>query len=575
MFFFIKTLFRYAGIKAWTALGLMILLGLTQGVGLAMIIPFLHVIGLASSGSSQYAQLFSRTMAAMGISPGFLSVILAYLVIICIHSFALRFKDILVAKIGAGFAQHMRDRLYMRFCHTDWLGFLSIPNAEIIHVMTGDIKQVAFGTQKMIQVAATCIQVLIYIGFSFTLSLPMTLAVLGCGGIFLVLLYPFNRRAAGFGGALWTARNAMVRIMTEHINGMKVSRSYNLESEQKKSFFHTSQAMTDQMVGFNRLSATTRTWYQVGAAMAIASCLAVGVKGLDLPPVDLMVIIFLFSRILPGFSNIQQSIQRFVNTMPSFRAVLAMEEKLQPSPSRAKGGEPPRTFSLEKEISFEAVWFRYDKTRDNWTLKDISFTLPARRVTAIAGHSGAGKTSIADLILGLLAPDKGLIRVDGNQLSDKDLETWRQGVGYVPQETFLFSESIADNLRKALPGATEPMLWSALEKAAAADFVSTLDHGLDTVVGDNGIRLSGGERQRIALARALLRNPRLLVLDEATSSLDRENQHLIQEALDRLRKQMTIVVIAHRFSTIENADHVVVLDQGQVLRPGIKNKPSR
>jgi ATP-binding cassette subfamily C protein len=142
---------------------------------------------------------------------------------------------------------------------------------------------------------------------------------------------------------------------------------------------------------------------------------------------------------------------------------------------------------------------------------------------------------------------------------------WRQCVGYVPQETYLFHETIRTNLEKARPGATEAELWDALHRASAKDFVSRLPRGLDTVVGDRGIRLSGGERQRIALARALLRNPRLLVLDEATSSLDPDNEKHIREALEKLKGRLTIVVIAHRSSTVENADQLIRLEKGRVI----------
>jgi ATP-binding cassette subfamily C protein len=311
-----------------------------------------------------------------------------------------------------------------------------------------------------------------------------------------------------------------------------------------------------------------------------------------------MIIVFLFSRILPRFSNLQQCFQAIANSMPSFRAVLNMEaqfkagkepdvdennygneDEIQACDVHGRGGVTRdgydghdrnghlvdfRPFTLEKALCFESVSFRYDKTRPDWTLRNIDIQIPANAMTAIVGHSGAGKSSVADLILGLLTPDKGRIIIDGTVLSDKLLQHWRQRVGYVPQETFLFHESIRDNLLKAQPDASDVQLWEALESASARTFVSNLPHGLDTVVGDRGIKLSGGERQRIALARALLREPLLLLLDEATSSLDTKNELHIQDALEKLQGQLTLVVIAHRFSTVENADHVVHLNHGRV-----------
>jgi len=187
-------------------------------------------------------------------------------------------------------------------------------------------------------------------------------------------------------------------------------------------------------------------------------------------------------------------------------------------------------------------------------------------MTAVIGHSGAGKTTLIDLLMGLIRPEKGEILVDGRPLEGRFLFSFRRAVSYVPQDPFLFHASIRDNLRIAAPDASEDDMWEALRLSASEEFVRGLPLGLDTVVGDRGVRLSGGERQRIVLARALLRKPALLILDEATSALDAVNEDKIRQALDRLKGEMTIIVIAHRLSTIRNADHVIVLERGRVVR---------
>ena len=599
MFFnYIKVLFKYAGHRAWIALGMMILLGLTQGIGLVMILPFLHVIGITSSnGVNAYAEKFVKLMEFIGAEPTMMSVLCTYLVIVSIHALGTRFKDILTTRIVSGFTQYLENRLYSLFCHVDWLCFLRTRDSDIIHVLTADIGRVAFATQQVFQLIVSVILVTIHVLFSFSISIPMTLCALLCGVVFLLVLRPFNRHAAHFGISLRDARNNLYALVTEHIGGMKVSKSYTLEAHHKKNFYATTETITRQMIQFTKINSATRMCYQIGAASAIAVFILVGVRWIHLPAVNLMVIVFLFSRILPGFSNLQQCFQRIINSMPSFRAVLNMEEQFKAGAeidedkdghchANNDGAEVHphthdghvhgdgqnghispikcRPFTLGKELKFNSVSFRYDKKRTDWTLNNINFSIPANAMTAIVGHSGAGKSSIADLILGLLTPEKGQISIDGKILSDKLLKRWRKMVGYVPQESFLFHESIAQNLLKAQPGASTSQLWDALEKASARTFVSNLPQGLDTIVGDRGVKLSGGERQRIALARALLREPLLLLLDEATSSLDTENERHIQKALEKLQGKLTIVVIAHRLSTIENADHVVVLDQGKV-----------
>ncbi|WP_292102910.1 ABC transporter ATP-binding protein [Mesorhizobium sp.] len=198
----------------------------------------------------------------------------------------------------------------------------------------------------------------------------------------------------------------------------------------------------------------------------------------------------------------------------------------------------------------------------------ITFGLPAGKVTALIGPSGSGKSTIADMLLGLLEPTQGKILADGVEIGPGNRRFWRDQVAYVPQDVFLLHDTIAANLRLAAPQASDAELWTALRSAHAADFVERLEERLDTVVGDRGIRLSGGERQRIALARALLRKPSLLILDEATSALDWQNQSLIAKSIDGLRGTMTILTIAHRPSMIAFADWVVAIENGHIVEVG-------
>jgi len=193
--------------------------------------------------------------------------------------------------------------------------------------------------------------------------------------------------------------------------------------------------------------------------------------------------------------------------------------------------------------------------------------VPAGRITALVGPSGAGKSTIADLMMGLLVPDVGSIAVDGFVMRPEQLRSWRDRIGYVGPDSFLFHETVRRNLLWARPDAGEEEMLAALW-LAGADFIRTLADGLDTVVGDRGLMLSQGERQRIALARALLRKPSLLILDEATNSLDWENEARILNSLDRLRGEMTILLVAHRLSTIRWADLIHVIENGSVIESG-------
>jgi ATP-binding cassette, subfamily B, bacterial len=217
------------------------------------------------------------------------------------------------------------------------------------------------------------------------------------------------------------------------------------------------------------------------------------------------------------------------------------------------------------DIVFDHVWFRYD---DDWTLQDISFTVPAGTTTALVGETGSGKTTLGYLAARLYDVSRGSITIGGADIRDLSFRALSDLVGVVSQETYLFHASVRENLRFAKPDATDDEIEQAAEAARIHDLIASLPEGYDTIVGERGYRFSGGEKQRIAIARTILRNPPILVLDEATSSLDTETERLVQEALDRLSAGRTTIAIAHRLSTVRNADQIIVLDHGRMVESG-------
>ena len=236
----------------------------------------------------------------------------------------------------------------------------------------------------------------------------------------------------------------------------------------------------------------------------------------------------------------------------------------QASEPRDIGERPP--WPAEDAITLHQASIRYPN-RDIPALDNISVRFAARSTTAIMGASGAGKSTLADLLMGLLTPDSGQLLVDGVPVDNEKRLQWRYSVAYVPQEVFLFNDTIRNNLLWGKTGATDEELRHALQKASAG-FVFRLPQQLETQVGDGGVKLSGGERQRLALARALLKSPSLLILDEATSALDLENEARVRDAIENLHGDLTVVIIGHRIATLEHADQVVILDGGKIARKG-------
>jgi ATP-binding cassette subfamily B protein len=223
---------------------------------------------------------------------------------------------------------------------------------------------------------------------------------------------------------------------------------------------------------------------------------------------------------------------------------------------------------VEGDVRIEDLWFRYDQTGERWTLSDINAEMPPGTRTALVGETGSGKTTLAYLVARLYEPERGAVTIDGVDIRQTTLASLAQTVGLVSQETYLFHASIRENLRFACPEATDEEIEGAARAAQIHDLISSLPEGYDTPVGERGYRFSGGEKQRIAIARTVLRNPPVLILDEATSSLDNETERAVQQALDELAKGRTTIAIAHRLSTIRDADQILVLDGGRIVEQG-------
>jgi ABC-type multidrug transport system fused ATPase/permease subunit len=263
-----------------------------------------------------------------------------------------------------------------------------------------------------------------------------------------------------------------------------------------------------------------------------------------------------------GLASQMGTLQRSIGVIESVMEILSF--KTETVDMREKVSKQ----ALRGEIEFSNVSFTYASRQDVEVLRDVSFKVPAGKQVALVGSSGSGKSTIAALIQQFYAPNAGEIRFDNQPASSYSLTDLRSHMAFVPQEVILFGGTIYDNILYGAPGSTSEQVREAARKANALDFIEAFPDGFQTVVGERGIQLSGGQRQRIAIARAVLRNPTILILDEATSSLDSESERLVQDALEKLMVGRTSVVIAHRLSTIRKADTILVLDQGKVRETG-------
>ena len=292
--------------------------------------------------------------------------------------------------------------------------------------------------------------------------------------------------------------------------------------------------------------------------------LLIAAKFLPVNSEYLLLMLYVFSRLWPQFANIQNNLHYVIMMLPSFASINKFIINAE-SCSEGTIVAVRRLQNIQQAVELDAVDFSYSP--QTAILNKVMLTIAANTTVAIVGESGSGKSTIADLIIGLHRPDSGKIVVDGQPLEGEFISVWRNSIAYVSQDSFLLNDTIKNNLLWSQPDATAADSAVALQQAAC-DFVYDLPAGIESIVGDRGVKLSGGERQRIVLARALLRKPAFLLLDEATSALDNENEQKIKQSLDGLRGQLTVLIIAHRLTTVENADLIVVLEQGRIVERG-------
>ncbi|MDE5413815.1 ABC transporter ATP-binding protein [Alkalihalobacterium chitinilyticum] len=570
IFYFLKKIHGYAGKALYINLMAMLFISLLDGIGILLLIPLISMSGIVEFDTTGIPllgafQFFENIPSNIG-----LPIILGIFVLIVIGQNLLQ-KQITIKGtiIQHGFFRYLRVKTYDSILHANWSFFVKNRKSDLINLLTAEIARASAGTHSFLQFLSSLIFTFIQIGIAFWLSPTITTFVLVCGAVLVFLNRKFLKRSLELGSRNYTLGKQYLGGITDQINGIKDIKSNTLEESRMNWYRMVTKSMEQEQIEYTRLKTTSQLYYKIASAVLIATFIYFSVNLFNAQIAQLMLIIIIFSRLWPRVAGIQGSLEQIATTIPALQAVIAMQEECEKAREFTLA-ENAKVLPLQVHQAIECsnVAFRYNTKESKYALNNINVRIPANQMTAVVGPSGAGKSTLIDLLMGLNQPGKGQILIDGFPLSDSNLISLRKAISYVPQDPFLFNESIRENLQLVVPDATEAEMWEALEFSSAAEFVRKLPNGLDTLIGDRGIRLSGGERQRLVLARAILRKPSILVLDEATSALDTENESKIQEAIDRLKGRMTIIVIAHRLSTIRNADQVIVLDEGEIIQQG-------
>ena len=564
---FINDLFSLMPRKVSLAVLLMVLISLSTGVSLLLLVPLLELVGLnVGQGSlGVIAAYVSAFFLTLHLKPTLLLILLVYVLVMSFIALLHRLQTIKSSQIQFEFAAHLRKRLYRAITNSYWLFFTRMKSSSFAHALTNEVERVSVGTGQFLNLLAGVMVLLVYIIFALELAGVITGLIFIAGVIILLLLRRRVRRSISSGENITdTTRNIYNSIM-QHLDGMKTIKSFGMQDENIKVFSDQTNQVMDGYLDAVKTYADVKLLFDVGTVIMLAIIVLTLIQLVKIPIASLFILIYIFVMMIPQFSTIQSSYQYFINSLPAFDNINQLEMQcLQNIDSTESEGD---VMVLENMINFDHIFFSY-RGEDHFKIMDLNLRIPVGETIAITGSSGAGKSTVADLLMGLIQPDSGVIKVDNVPLAQDNLLSWRDRIGYVAQETFLFNETIRFNLLLTQPGAVEEDLINSLRLAAAYDFVMELPDGLDTFIGDRGVKLSGGEKQRLALARALLRKPSIIILDEATSNLDSENEKRILDSVENLHGDITILMIAHRLSTIRKADQIYFMENGSIVESG-------
>lgn len=530
---------------------------LTDGFGVLTLVPILSRMD-ARGGADGWTR---RIDAALGFTPSIAGLLTFAVVLALIRTVLQYAQKILSSDVQNDVIDRLRARAFSGVMHAEWRWLVQHRTSDHATLILNTVARIAQGLNQLILAVTLAIAAVGYLIAAFLLSWQVALFTLATGSLVLAAFSAQRRRAVLLGFTLSKAGRAVFERVHQDLAGVRIIKAYGTGDQQADAFADALREARVQARRQERSGGIGQGLLQVGGAAVLVLVLGVGhfVWGVALP--TLLPLLLVFSRLAPMLGSLQSawSVWSFsraaVNEMDAFHLETAAHR--EPEPTAA---EAPR---LTGAITLHDVGVEY-AGRATPALDRVSLTIPANSTTALCGASGAGKSTLADVLMGLIAPDRGHVLVDGVAIEGAHRIAWRRAVAYVQQDPFLFHDTIRANIVLGRAGIDQAAIEDALERAGAT-FVLALPAGLETVVGDSGARLSGGERQRIALARALVGSPSLVILDEATSALDSEHEMAVRRTMRALRGRVTLVFISHRESMREDADQVIVLDHGVII----------
>jgi ATP-binding cassette subfamily C protein len=545
----------------------LLLAGVAEGIGLSALLPLVSTVVGSQAGAGASAAVsasglektVTETLSTLGLTPN-----LATLLAVFVLTILLKNGLVLVAKKRVGYTvahvvTDLRLVLLRALLVARWEYFLRQPDGAIVNAMLSETARTSKAYQSGATIVALVIQMLVYVGVALLVSWEATLISLATGLIVAYMLKHFINKARRAGTRQTKLYRSLNRHLVDTLQSLKplkaMARENQADALLEKKTTNLNKALQKQVLSKELLKAIQEPLLTILMAIGLYIVLVYW----RLPLATTMVLAFLLARIVKQVNKVQQHYQAMVIPESAYWSLLETIQATELAHETVLGSQVP---SLKDAVRLDRVSFAYKEDR---ILRKASLTFPSGLLTALIGPSGVGKTTIADLVTGLIRPQQGEVWIDDLPLAKVDLKKWRKMIGYVPQETLLLHDTVFFNVSLGDPQLSEQDVEYALRAAGAWEFVLKMPRKMYSSVGERGGMLSGGQRQRVAIARALVHKPKLLILDEPTSALDPESEAAICETLSQLRGEITILAISHQPTIMNVADRAYQLHDGKAF----------
>jgi len=544
--------------------GLGLLSGLFGGIGISAIIPLFSIIVKQDiPGTNGIVRSIEYVFSLFHI-PVTLPALLVFIVLLFAMKGVIRFyTDYLTGKTIADLEEKIMDDLFKKTLSARWEYLLNQKVGHLERIILNDVSKIAYMLSGLYATILMAANFVVYAAIAFTMSFLITTSTIVFGIIFLVASIPLMYRIRRIHTKNVITWKEFSHHISEHTIGAKMVKTAGVENSvlnKTKAYLTQQKQLKILNTVYNSIP---RTITEPVSFIFIALLFVFTYRTPDFNIATFAVSVYLIGKMFTFIQSAQGQMNLANELIPYFKSINDYREKTLEHQELNSG---KKLFLFQRELLFKNISFSYYSNRP--LLKSVNFIIKKGSITGIMGSSGSGKTTIVDLILRLFIPNTGEIILDDTNIKQVDLDQWRKHIAYVPQEVFLLNSTIADNIRFYDDTITEEELIKVAKAAQIYDTVKNLPDKFETIVGERGVMLSGGQRQRIALARALARKPDILILDEATSALDHESERLIQESIETLKGTMTIIIVAHRLSTIMGTDHLIILKNGAIVEEG-------